>query len=154
MTKPETLYLVALACTLAAGCRSAPQPDARVSILTPTQSATASLAGRWRLERDPPALGPGIQMEILVDSVSGTGIHGRLTSYFAGDVGGDPASFPHFAGSVDSLAQVSLWIETVTGDRAFVLRGPLKGDTIPLEVFVVGPDTATVPGIAWRLIRP
>ena len=152
MTTSAAMTLLAAMGLLAVACRSAPPSDQTVRA-TP-RDAAAELPGRWRLERDPPPPGPGIQLELELDSVVASRVYGRLASYFAGDVGGDPAAFPRFDGSVDSLNRVAFRIGHATTDGAgFVMRGTVGTDSIPLEVFVIGPDTASVPGLTWRLVR-
>ncbi len=144
------IWLALTAC----GTPQPPDAGARASPSTPTQ--IASPAGRWALEvyPEPTVPTPRLHMELRIDSVTGTRVFGALTHYLAGDVGVDPRAFPHFDGRVDERGFITLRIghqdPAVSG---FVLAGPLSGDTIALDVFVVGPDTASGRDRKWRLVR-
>jgi hypothetical protein len=94
-----------------------------------------------------------MQLAITIDSVVRGQVYGALTSYFAGDVGADPAVFSDFEGHVagDTL---SLSIRPANEPSAgFRLLGKPRGDTLHLDTFVVGPDTLSGRGRHWMLVR-
>ena len=136
-------------------CGTSPPRDAP-SRTEPADAVQYSAVGRWTLEVTPaPATGtPRIRMELTVDSVLGTQVFGRLTSYVAGNVGIDPTAFPRFDGRMSDQNYVTLEIGPDDPAAAgFVLAGPLSGDTIALDLLVIGPDTATGRSRGWRLVR-
>lgn len=113
-----------------------------------------SLVGTWSLEHPPAPAGPGIHLELHVDSVAGGSVHGALLTYFAGNLGAGASDFPHFAGTVTPSGAVEIQIGHADVDGAgFRFAGVIAGDTIPLSLFVVGPDTLSGGGVVWRLVR-
>ena len=140
---------------VATACGTSPQRDAP-SRTEPAGTVQPSPVGRWMLEVSPePATGtPRVRMELQLDSVRGTQVFGRLTSYVAGNVGIDPTAFPRLDGRMSDGDYVTLEIghedPAVSG---FVLAGPLSGDTIALDLLVIGPDTTTGRSREWKLVR-
>jgi len=95
-----------------------------------------------------------MRLDLRVDSVAGTNLHGQLVHYFAGDVGVDSATFPHFEGEIQDDSLVHIVIGAAARPNAgFHFAGVLRADTLPLTTFVVGPDTLSGPDRHWRLVR-
>jgi len=115
----------------------------------------APIVGNWILETTPPESLPGrMLLEVRIDSVSAGRLYGRLVHYFAGDVGVDSSAFPQFDGEIGGARVVQLVIRAAANpSAAFRLTGPLGRDTIPLETFIVGPDTLSGHERDWRLVR-
>jgi hypothetical protein len=149
--------LLAALCCAVASC-SGPQQREAVSHALPAGSMQDwRLVGHWVLEvsPDPDMPTPRLRMELRIDSTVGDRVFGALTHYLAGDVGIDPSTFPVFEGRVHDDGSVLLRIGHVDPQmHGFVLAGRTRGDTIPLELFVIGPDTASGWGQTWYLVRP
>jgi hypothetical protein len=148
-----------LTCVLAAACGTRPPPDDGGALATTPEirvDTAASVTGRWSLERSPRPEEPTavIRLELEIDSAPGGALFGRLASYLAGDVGIEPTVFPRFGGELTDPGRITIRIghadTTISG---FVLRGSVGSDTIPLDLFVVGPDTVSNGPWSWRLVR-
>ena len=117
------------------------------------QSA-AQLIGEWLLASDPPQPLPGLRIGFTVDSARGAAYHGRLSLYFAGNVGGRPDDFEPFSGSVGRDGTVTFRAQP--GDPAapsIMLVGPLRADTIHVTTLVVGADTLSGQHRSWFLVK-
>jgi hypothetical protein len=94
-------------------------------------------------------------MGLRIDSTVGNRVFGALTHCLAGDVGREPSTFPVFDGRVHDDGSVLLRIgHEDPPTQGFVLAGHTRGDTIPLDLFVIGPDTASGRGQTRYLVRP
>ncbi len=103
-----------------------------------------ALVGDWNLAADPPLQPPGWHMRVTIDSARGSSFFGRLTYYFAGNVGGDLSAFEPFVGNVNSEGGIAFTIRQ--RDPAMLgigVEGRLVQDTIFANTLVVGPDTVT-----------
>ncbi|HTY07268.1 MAG TPA: hypothetical protein VMC86_12170 [Gemmatimonadales bacterium] len=87
----------------------------------------AALLGRWTYR---PPSGTGIQIALTIDSASRSAFGGRITRWFAGDVGADPKAFGPVTGSIDARDSVHLAIATPRS--SILLVGALHGDTLAL----------------------
>ena len=118
------------------------------------QPAGAELVGNWELQSDPPQRMPGIHLTVTVDSTSETRYFGRLSNYFAGNVGVDPRQFEAFADSIRPDGTLRFVLQTVDRDMlGIVLDGTHTADTIQLTTFVLGPDTLSSGTWRWLLVR-
>ncbi len=87
--------------------------------------------------------GSGTRIALAVDSADGNAFHGRLTSYFSGNVGIDPRVYRPFRGEV-SPADGAVRLVVVPDDpRALPLGlgGRLVGDSIAVTWLTIGSDT-------------
>jgi len=155
------LLLVALLLHGLAGCgggtqETVPQIQADTDT-TATQGdrAAVALLGDWELRSDPPQRPPGFSLTITVDSAADSHYFGRLTHYFAGNVGRDPREFEAFRDSVRTDGVVRLAIPTVDRDMlGIVMEGSVTAaDTIRLNLFVLGPDTLSGGIRRWALVK-
>lgn len=78
-------------------------------------SLAAAMLGTWSyasapVPREEPSLNAGLHVTIAIDSVDGSQFRGRVTLWFAGDVGLSPEAFGPVAGSVDGDTRVTLVI--------------------------------------------
>jgi hypothetical protein len=148
-----------LALTVAVGCGTQPparqEPD--LADARPTAVTTRpTIVGHWALDMSPEPDTPTarIWLELDIDSVSAGRLFGRLTNYLAGDVGIDPSVFPRFDGALTDDAKITIRIgHADTLISGFVLRGTVGTDTIPMDLFVVGPDTVSGGPRRWALVR-
>ncbi len=147
----------AVAIVVVIGCGTRP-PAGRDPGPSEAQQTAASprVTGHWALDVYPAADDPTTRMwlELQIDSVADGRLFGRLTSYLAGDVGIDPSVFPRFDGEI--TGEGTVFIRIGHADRAvsnIAFRGTLLTDTIPLDLFVVGPDTVSGGARRWRLVR-
>lgn len=143
---------VALGC--ASGGSGGDRGGAAASDSSPLQTADV-LVGDWSLAAKPPLQTPGLKLRVTIDSARGSSLFGRLTLYFSGDVGGDPAEYEPFVGTVDSNAAVAFTIRR--RDPAMLgiwVVGRLEPDTILADTLVIGPDTATnMSGRSWFFVK-
>jgi len=142
---------------LAVGCGTRP-PFAESGALAADArpDSVPSVTGRWSLRRSPPPENAmsRIRLELEIDSAPGSTLFGRLVSYLAGDVGIDPDVFPRFGGALTDDGKITIRIgHADTLISGFVLRGTLGADTIPLDLFVIGPDTVSNGAWRWSLVR-
>ena len=112
------------------------------------------IVGTWSLESVPRGTSPGrMMLDLRIDSVTGTQLHGQLVHYFAGDVGADAATFPRLEGEIrdDSLVHIAIHA-AARPNAGFLFTGVVRADTIALTTFVVGPDTVSGHDRRWRLV--
>jgi len=142
---------------LAVGCGTRPPADDSGALTADARpDSVPPVTGRWSLQRSPPPESPvsRIQLELEIDSAPGGVLFGRLTSYLAGDVGIDPSVFPRFGGALTDEGKITIRIgHADTLISGFVLRGTAGPDTIPLDLFVIGPDTVSDGPWRWSLVR-
>ncbi len=138
----------------ALGCSPRPSGDLPEATADPPAGGP-QVVGTWILESVPPGTAPGrMRLDLRIDSVTGTQLHGQLVHYFAGDVGVDSATFPHFEGEIHDDSLVHLAIRAAARPSAgFEIAGVVGSDTIALTTFVVGPDTVSGHDSRWRLVR-
>ena len=155
-TAAVIIWLAAGLAVLACNPRpSGDRPGAALSSGTEAHATAPPIIGTWTLEAVPPQTSPGrMRLDLRVDSVAGPSLHGQLVHYFAGDVGVDHATFPHFEGEIQNDSLVLIVIRAAARPTSgFHFTGVLGADTMPLTTFVVGPDTVSGPDRHWRLVR-
>jgi len=78
-----------------------------------------------------PSLNAGLHVQIAIDSLEGMRFWGRVTLWFAGDVGIPPTAFGRVSGTVDGGNGVTLVIpRQPTNARPLMVRGDLAGDVL------------------------
>ncbi len=132
--------------------------DSAISVIQPEARSTATtettLVGEWSLSSAPAQRLPGIQLTVTVDSAAGSALWGRLTSYFAGNMGTSPDIYQPFSGSIDADSSISFSILPTDSDYlGIVFSGKLASDSIVLDTFVLGPDTMTNGNLRWALVK-
>ena len=103
--------------------------------LAPDQPAAAML-GDWsytspRIMRDAPDLNTGLRVQIRIDSAAGARFWGRVTLWFAGDVGAPLGEFGRVHGQIDEANGVSLEVPRASG--TIVVAGRLEGDVLTVD---------------------
>lgn len=116
--------------------------------------AATEIVGEWELRSHPPSRMPGLQLTVTVDSASGTRYFGRLTNYFAGDVGMDPRDYESFADSIRPGGYVVFAMPATDPEMlGIVMEGTVEADTVRLVEFLLGPDTISSGTRRWVLAR-
>jgi len=152
-----TQLLLALLCITTLACApsgtKSNEPAQSETAAAAPQSA-AQLLGEWDLNSNPPLPMPGLRIAFTVDSVWESTYFGRLTHYFAGNVGGNMRDFKPFAGSLDQEKRVEFKAErrdpTALG---IVVAGLLRADTIHVDTLIIGPDTLPQRDRQWFLTK-
>jgi hypothetical protein len=104
----------------------------------------ASMLGAWSydsapLSGDTPSLNAGLHVDIDVESVAGMQFAGRVTRWFAGDVGIAPDAFGPLTGSVDGAGGVTLRIAwAAPAVPALMITGVLAGDVVTVRESTLG----------------
>ena len=103
------------------------------------------MRGAWRYNSgvvvDGPSLNTGLHVTLTVDAIAGSRFSGRVTQWFAGDVGIRPEVFGPFTGSVDDLAEVTLVLPSAgAGLPALTITGALSGDALTVRESWLGTD--------------
>lgn len=121
-----------------------PQPQVRPTI--------SGLVGTWAIERTPRINTPFL-LDLVIDSVIGSTAFGKVTRYFAGDVGGDPGDWRGFAAEItDSTVAISVRHRGL-GDTVFYLAGQRGADVIELSDFRISGADLTRESVSWTLVR-
>ncbi len=121
------------------------------AIAAPTET---SLVGDWSLTSAPAQRMPGMRLTITVDSAAGAALWGRLTNYFAGNMGTSPEAYQPFTAAIDEEGEIDVSIPATDPDYlGIVFAGVLVGDSIALDTFVLGPDTMTNGNLRWALVK-
>lgn len=94
-----------------------------------------------------------MRLAFTVDSVRDGDVYGRVTSYFAGDAGVDPALFGPLKGRLTGEDIVVAATLQNLVPVSVILEGALRGDTLLLRRFVLGPDTIPVSGSRLAVTR-
>ena len=93
-------------------------------------------------------------MTIVVDSLGTEEFFGRMTRYFSGDAGIDPARFRPFTGSVREDSNVSFAISTLDQPAArLAFAGQLRGNTIHVSSLTLGPDELLRTGRRYFFVK-
>ena len=96
----------------------------------------AAMLGEWNYSSAPvaydrPSLVAGLLVTIVVESADGMHFRGRVTRWFAGDVGVAPDVFGPVTGSMDGNDQVTVLISrTAPGEPPLAIVGVLSGDVL------------------------
>ena len=149
--------MLATLCWAVVACGAPQQREPASHALPAGPTQDSRLLGDWVLEvsPEPDMPTPRLRMGLRIDSTVGDRVFGALTHYLAGDVGREPSTFPAFDGQVHDDGSVLLRIGHENPRMlGFVLAGRIAEGTIPLELFVIGPDTASGRGQTWYLVRP
>ena len=114
--------------------------------VTSPDSAAAVMLGEWsygaphRLDESP-TLNAGLQVRITIDSLERMRFWGRVTVWFAGDVGIAPSAFGRVAGRLGDSNSVSLEIPRAsTGGSTVMVMGELAGDVLTIRNCYSGAD--------------
>ena len=105
----------------------------------------ALLLGTWHLATaesgDRP--NPGMRLTLTVDSASANTFHGRVASFFSGNVGIDPRNYRPFVGQIEPPdTTVRLIIEPVDPKAPMIgIEGRVAGDSIAIATLTIGRDT-------------
>lgn len=112
------------------------------------------LTGRWLLVTPEPRPGrAGLRLTITLDSAHADTVYGRVTHFFSGNMGIDPAELAPIRGTrtEDGVVRLPIpWLHRDSPGMLFV--GRLARDTIELDTVRIGPDTVEH-ARAWRLVR-
>ena len=105
----------------------------RASVTDPVPPSAVML-GEWsyssaQVVREPPDLNTGLRVQIGIDSLDGMRFWGRVTLWFAGDVGIPPAAFGRVSGTVDGGNGVTLVIPRAN-ERSLMVMGALAADVL------------------------
>lgn len=145
----SAVSLTILACAGRAASEHHPSEEAPATSRTAGQGD--SLLGRWRLAADPPPQGRlGTQLTLVIDSLAGDSVFGRLTMMFSGDVGINPSWFGGLTGRSSGDSVALLVPSADPGGASLRLTGTLARDTIFLTSFEIGDDQML--GEAARLL--
>jgi hypothetical protein len=144
---------VLLAATAGHGCRTAspasPAPPAPQAVAAPgaADEPGAALLGRWEYVAPPrpaparPALHGGVRVALEFDSAAGTRAFGRVTLWFAGDLGLGPGMFDVVDGAVAPDGAAHLTIPFARSTSApLTVEGMLAGDTLRITASRQGVD--------------
>ena len=114
--------------------------------VTSPDSAAAIMVGEWSYRAphrpdESPTLNAGLQVRITVDSLEGLRFWGRVTFWFAGDVGIAPSAFGRVWGQIDDGSGVMLEIPRASlGQAAVRVVGELAGDVLTVHGCSSGAD--------------
>lgn len=123
----------------------------------PAPPAIHALVGEWALVTlAAPDAGPGLRLSLTVDSGRAEVFHGRVSHFFSGNVGIDPAAFLPFQGKLFQDGMIDIPVRPASEDASplhFV--GRLSVDTIRIATFTIGRDTITSQeGLALLIRNP
>jgi hypothetical protein len=106
----------------------------------PVPSIIHPLVGEWVLAMQAATgVGPGFRLSLTVDSGTAEVFHGRVSHFFSGNVGIDPAAFLPFQGMLFQDGVIDIPVRPASGDASplhFV--GRLSVDTIRIATFTIG----------------
>lgn len=110
------------------------------------------ILGEWRyasalVVRETPSLNTGLRVTIVIDSLDVIQFRGRVTFWFAGDIGFPPDAFGPVTGSLDEDGAVTMWIPFATpGAPAITIVGTVAGDVLTVrESWLGGADPGPFP---------
>lgn len=135
----ESWYTSVLALVVLCGACSS-------SVVAPVSPAAVML-GEWTYavphQTPAPTLNAGFRVEIAIDSLEGMRFWGRVTLWFAGDVGIAPSTFGRISGRIDEANAVRLVIPRAPAeDHPLTVWGELAADVLT----IVGCQVGTAPG--------
>ena len=110
----------------------------------------AIMLGEWQYQRpatagEKPSLGAGLLVTIVIDSVEGAQFVGRVTSWFAGDVGVPIDRFGPVTGSLFKSAVTMQILPRDLAGTAHVIRGYLQDNVIVVVESWLGPNVGSFP---------
>jgi len=118
---------------------------------TAPDAPAAVMLGEWRYARvttayDPPSLNAGFFVTIAIDSAAEMRFWGRVTAWFAGDVGLSTDRFGPVTGAIDHEHGVTLLIVAKASDAsAHTVSGEIEGDVIVVSESWAGTDLGPFP---------
>lgn len=152
MIPAKTRKFSALVLLALAACSRGATPDESPTPQPDVQAVERSLVGSWSIQRTPPIATPFI-LDLEIDSVVGSSAFGRITRFFAGDVGADPGDWRAFAAELtDSTIAISVRHRGL-GDTVFQLEGYPNPESIELSTFRVSGANLIRESVHWRLVR-
>ena len=105
----------------------------------PPPRSLGVILGEWSyasapVVRDPPSLKTGLRVAIVIDARDAMRFLGRVTFWFAGDVGFPPDAFGPVTGTLDEDGTVTMWILfTTPGAAAITIVGTVAGDLLTIR---------------------
>lgn len=111
---------------------------------TALQVPASVIVGEWSYASaaptpEPPSLNTGLHVTILIESSDGSQFRGRVTFWFAGDVGVAPAVFGPVTGTLDNAGTVMMRIPFAAPDApAITMVGTVAGDVLTVHDSVCG----------------
>ncbi len=123
---------------------------------TERDTAVPDLVGAWTLGATAPAgsVGAGLQLDFHIDSVRSSSVFGRLTRFFAGDVGLDASRFSRFSGTLDQDSLISLTVSTDDDPASTIsVSGMVRANSIDVTELLLGRDTLSGTSRVWVLRR-
>jgi len=115
----------------------------------------AEMLGDWSYAsvpaaRDLPSLNGGLQVSMAIDSPDGMRFRGRVTRWFAGDVGESPAVFGPITGWVDGNGGVTVLMARATlGAPTLTIVGALAGDVLTVRKSWLGAEPGPFLAGGW-----
>jgi hypothetical protein len=119
--------------------------ECRASITDPVPPSAVML-GEWSYRApnriaEPPSLKTGLHVLVMVDSVEDLRFWGRVTLWFAGDVGISPSAFGRVTGRIDEHNGVTLEIpRQLPAQVAVTVMAELVGDVLTVHDCYSGAD--------------
>ena len=93
-----------------------------------------------------PSLNTGLRVTIVIDSLDTMQFRGRVTFWFAGDVGFPPNAFGPVTGSLDEDGGVTMWIPfTAPGASTITVVGTVAGDVLTVSESLLGANPGPFP---------
>jgi len=114
-------------------------PCGACGTVTSPDSPAAVMLGEWSYRAphrfdESPTLNAGLQVHISIDSLAGMRFWGRVTLWYAGDVGISPSTFGRVAGRLGDSNRVSLEIPRASTEGSTVMvMGELAGDVLTIR---------------------
>lgn len=114
--------------------------------VTPVSPA-AIMLGEWSYHApsqrpDTPTLNAGVRVSVVIDSLDATRFWGRVTLWFAGDVGVAPSTFGRVSGSIADRSGVTIRIpREPADDHPLMIIGEVSGDVLTVLDCRAGADT-------------
>ena len=118
--------------------------------LLPVDSLGA-IRGEWNyasapVVREVPSLNTGLRVTIVIDSLDTMQFGGRVTFWFAGDVGFPPSAFGPVTGSLDEDGEVTMWIPLAApGASTITIVGTVAGDVLTVRESQLGTNSGPFP---------
>ena len=116
------------------------------SLVAP-DAAAAVMLGEWSYAApnrsgESPTLNTGLHVVVMIDSVEDRRFWGRVTLWFAGDVGISPSAFGRVAGRIAEHNGVTLEIPRHSrGQSAVMVVAELAGDVLTIHDCYSGADS-------------